>query len=685
MLQLWPRSIENRAALRTAIATLIATLISFKFHLDTPYWSGMTVVIVSNLYTGSIIDKAMMRIIGTIAGAFLGFYVAGIVANSFLLYFLSCFLIICISVYYYNYSKYGYAYLLGALCAFIVISQLALNPHNAFYVAIWRPVEIGIGVLIAAISAYTIFPNHLKDSILKQVQDIFSDFIAEFNQLGLDLKQDKHSFSDLAKTNLKIKKKTRKAVELIGFLNKELGVTKEKTDELRAFLDAFQALSREIQFLMLSVPKSTDKDFLQNVSLDFVFLAIQHDLEHLKEAFLNPSMEPKILETASALVKLNKMFNKEHYSVKSNFIYSLVHFLEQINNNLTLMHSLLSGITVKIVPSYKVLSQQKGQGSDLDMLKQGIKAGLSVILALSFWMISNWPGGLSGIISSLVISIRNNLYEMKNVSMHRIVGCFLGGGVAIFSLAAFEMDLIKFSILLFFMVWAFSYFTFYIPKYAYIGTQANLALIISLAQQGGPPQFLDPPLQRLGGILIGIAASFLVANVLWRSDVWTILKRYLSKLNYFILFNMRQVLLASKKEKSLHDLASLFWISRGIIESLGQEHLAIKKQNKLKILTTRFERLVIIQATLSHILVSINRERAEESAAALGFNVSKVAEQIVFCYEQANKEEGGALSSNLKQFLETMDKKPEYFTENYGDLRNMLAYINALNQLALRV
>ena len=187
MFYFWPHSVENRAALRTAIAALVAVLISFKFHLQTPYWSGMSVVIVSNLYTGSIIDKAMMRIIGTIAGAFLGFYVAGIVANSFLLYLLSCFLIIAVSVYYYNYSKYGYAYLLGALCAFIVISQLALNPQNALMVAIWRPVEIGIGVLVSAISAYALFPNHLKDNILVQVHDIFADFIVEFNQFHEEL------------------------------------------------------------------------------------------------------------------------------------------------------------------------------------------------------------------------------------------------------------------------------------------------------------------------------------------------------------------------------------------------------------------------------------------------------------------------------------------------------------------
>ncbi|MGL6029662.1 MAG: FUSC family protein [Legionella sp.] len=162
---LWPKTVEQRAALRTAIAALTALLISFKFHLQTPYWSGMTVVVVANLYTGSVIDKAMMRIIGTVAGALLGLYLVGIVANSFFLYLVCCFLIISVCVYCYHYSSnYGYAYLLAALCAFIVISQIALDPQNAFWVAIWRPVEIAIGVVVAAISTYAVFPNHLKDN-----------------------------------------------------------------------------------------------------------------------------------------------------------------------------------------------------------------------------------------------------------------------------------------------------------------------------------------------------------------------------------------------------------------------------------------------------------------------------------------------------------------------------------------
>lgn len=696
MFYFWPHSVENRAALRTAIAALVAVLISFKFHLQTPYWSGMSVVIVSNLYTGSIIDKAMMRIMGTIAGAFLGFYVAGIVANSFLLYLLSCFLIIAVSVYYYNYSKYGYAYLLGALCAFIVISQLALNPQNALMVAIWRPVEIGIGVLVSAISAYALFPNHLKDNILVQVHDIFADFISEFKQFHEEVNKGCEIFNTLPQSNLKIKKKIRKAVELIDALNHEFGVSQARIDELRAFLDSFYALCRQLQYLMITNPRQDEIDALKTLPLDLVFVAIDHDFKALQSAFAKGTIEPFSLKMEEAIATLEQQFkqNRADYSAKSDFIYSFIHFLQQVNQNFILMYSLLTKAPVQKTKKFKLLNKQQRLRSDYDLIKQSIKSGLAVILALGFWMVSNWPGGLNGIISSLVISIRKNLFEMTNISIHRVLGCMLGGGIALISLIVFEMNLYDFICVLFFSVWGFSYFMFKLPKYSYIGLQANIALIITLAQEGGPPVVLDPPLQRLAGIMIGIISSFIVANVIWRSDVMTILNRYLNKLYKYMTFNLNQVLLdrtgttespAASEEKSLHDLANLFWLSRGLIESLSNESLSAKKQEQLNNLTHRFESLVVTQATISHILVTINQEKANATAQRMGYDLSSYESNLVHCYQQHDVSGGFALAEKLKGILSEIENNPAFVHESDEDVRNMLAYVNALNQLALRV
>lgn len=678
---LWPRTVENRAALRTAFAALAAVLISFKLHLQTPYWSGMSVVVVSNLYTGSIIDKAVLRLIGTIAGAFVGFYVAGLVANSFLLYFLSCFLIVSIGAYYYSFSVNGYAYLLGSLCAFIIISQLALDPQNAFFVAIWRPVEIGIGVLVSAVSVYFIFPNHLKDNVSEQLNVIFADFSAEFKQLFATLMHEKPDFSPLIQSNLTIKKKLRKAVELVGAMNHELGVSQARTDEIRALLNSFYELSRQLHYLSIISPQHSDLKAIQSAPIAQVFQAIYEDLHRLQHVFIAHTPEPVLLQTGVAIADLEKQLG----AFSSNYVYSLVHFLQHISQSLIFIRSLLARTPITAAAKYQTLKLQNRLRTDPDLIKRSIKAGLSVILALTFWLTSNWPGGLNGIISSLIISIRKNLFEMKNISIHRLLGCFLGGGIALCALFITAMDLYDFILVFFGSVWAFTYFMFKFPKYAYIGLQANIALIISLAQEGGPPVDLAPPLQRLGGVVIGIVASFIVANLIWRSDVWTMLNRYLEKLYTYMTYNLRQVLLVPANQKKLHDLANLFWLTRGLLESLADEPLTAKKQNALTVLTERFESLVMTQATISHILVTIDHEQVRRTAVFFDCNLSLYEQNILTCFAQHDTVGGLKLSHQLLVVLSEIGDKPAFSKVKQEDLRIFLVYMNALNQLALRI
>ncbi|STY29668.1 p-hydroxybenzoic acid efflux pump subunit AaeB [Legionella wadsworthii] len=703
----WPRTVENRAAIRTAFAAVIAVLISFKFHLETPFWSGMSVVIVSNLYTGNIIDKATMRLVGTVAGAFLGFYIAGLVTNSFLLYFLSCFLIVSMGAYYYSFSINGYAYLLGALCAFIIISQIAINPHNAFLVAIWRPVEIGIGVLVSALSAYFIFPNHLKDNIDAQITEIFQDFSAELDQLFHMLDEGMFDFELLSQNHLKIKKKLRKSRELIGAMTYELGVTKERVDQVRALLNTFYDLARQIHYLILISTQHRDLTVVQSLPLKSILYAIQSDLRQIQESFSNPKDTSMELKTTPIIKYLDNDIGQNstkkggafsflnapegtnteinNHFFRSNFIYAFVHFLHQMNQSLFLMQSLLSSIPITLAPKFHIIKNQDRIRTDMNVIKRSIKAGVSVILALGFWMVTNWQGGLNGIISSLVLSIRKNLFEMKNVSIHRFLGCSLGGGVALFSLFFIKMTLYDFILIFFVSIWFFSYFMFKLPKYSYIGLQANIALIISLAQEGGPPVYLSPPLQRLSGIVIGIIASFLVANLIWRSDVWTILGRYINKLYLLMGQNLKQILLTSGNEIKLHDLANLFWSSRELLETMEDEPLSIKKKNLLAQMTKQFESLVMIQATISHILLSIDRTKVEETSRLLGYELSNYELAVWETYQKHDVAKGLKLRYELQELLSKADTKRIMTPISNEDFRGFLVYITALDQLIAHI
>ena len=150
-------------------------------------------------------------------------------------------------------------------------------------------------------------------------------------------------------------------------------------------------------------------------------------------------------------------------------------------------------------------------------------------------------------------------------------------------------------------------------------------------------------------------------------------------------YNLSQVLLVSENQKSLQDLVNLFWTSRALIESLAEESLNPTKRSKLTHLTETFKTLVVIQATLSHILATIDREQAHGVAEEFGFDLQTYEQALVSLYDTHDISGGMNLSQQFKDFLVGVEKIPAYSQIEAGGLRNFLAYVNALNQLAVRV
>lgn len=639
----------------------------------------MTVVIVANLYVGSIIDKAILRIVGTIIGVWLGYVLARMVADSLFLYLLVNLLLITVAVYYYNFSTYAYAYLLGALGAFLVIAQLAISPQEVFNVAIWRPIEIGLGVLISAAAALCLFPNNIHDNIQKNVSDIFDSLQQLFVQLKHCLFAQQISFTEITESNLALKKKLKKATEMIGFMRRELGIKREKIDQLRVLLDLFYDLSRAITYFSTSCEiKKPEELSTFSTAIDNVFTAINQDMDSLKKAFFTEKKAlKKTLHTEEAIEALSIII--EESPVVSTTIYlDLRALLQQTNTVLTSLSDILINHQSS-VPQKSVISKQQQLSSDPDVIKHSIKAGLAAILALSFWLISNWPGGLNGIISSIVISIRKDLFEMKNISLHRFLGCLLGGGVALFPLGFFFLNLYAFILLVFFAVWAFSYFSFKYTKYAYIGLQANIALVICLAQAGGPPTELWPPLERFGGIIIGIVASFLVGNLLWRAHPLSLLEKNIKKIYKYLVYNMGVIF---SEKGMMYDLTHFFWLTRGLMESLEGEYLSLRKQKRFQDAKKHFVQLTLIQATLSYISRAINLENAHNTAEKSAMDISLIEQELLTLYKEEQESERIEIQQKITAFFDEI--KVENFEQKRTSRQaiNFLSYLKTLKRLA---
>ncbi len=682
--RLIPRSLENRSALRTAIAVLIAVLVAFSLHLSTPYWAGMTVLIVSNIYIGSILDKALLRIVGTFVGAWFGYLVAAYTVDSFYFFLLVCFFIAAISMYYYQISRYAYAYLLGGITAFLVVAQVSTAPGNAFFVAFWRSAEISLGVIVAGISAFFLFPNNLKNNFDERIHVIFTKITAEVQQLQHFLYTGSSSVNEMAEINLQLKKELKKSMDMLGAMRFEVGISRVQIEKLRSLLEIMFGLMRKLNYFIASLQDEPIKDFVQgNFPIDVVFNAIYHDLDLMKKAYSEHGVSDIDLQTGPAINALEMTLseNNEFSLHKDKLSFRVYHLLQQINEIMINLSALLIDQQRSLIPKDNAHNPVKRLQNDPEVIKQSIKVGLTIVLAMLIWLISSWPGGINGIISSIVISIRTNIFEMKGVSLQRMLGCLLGGGVALTILSLVAMNVYDLVLTLFFLVWAFSYFSFKYPRYSYVGLQANIALIITMAQEGGPPLYLEPPLERLGGIVIGIIASFIVANALWRHDVLSMFAGRLRMLSCSLIENIQHVLTQNKERIILYEVSDLFWVCRGLMDSQANERFNRKKQLKFEALKQSFENSVLIQATVRYIYDGINRADAHLTSARLEIGLESFESSINELYQTPNKD-NTQLCQRLDGCLNTLGKKLVPAAVTHQQMTNLLAYLHALRQLA---
>ncbi|CAM3587429.1 FUSC family protein [Legionella longbeachae] len=680
-------SIENRAALRTALAAVTSLIIAFACHLDKPYWSGMTVVLVANLYTGDILVKALMRVVGTVAGALIGYFLSAFVVDSLLLYFFLNFFIVAIAVYYYNFSKYAYAWLLGAIAAFIVISGVAITPEEVLSSTIWRPIEITLGVIVSSIFAFFVLPNRITDKTVHDVNLIFAAVDALFVNLDRLLTEQDHSIiQDIKEQNLQLKNQARQSLQTIVLIRYEFELDQTQLNQYRFLLDSCLIFCRALNyFLSLNAVAAIDTA----LSMKETISAIRCDISNLKANFFNIPSSIQLL-TESALNKFDQQYSRTLSTSPDDFKSAKAwrHFFYQTNR-------MLMGIQISLIGSSKHsnldcinTSQQLKQ--DYNVITHSIKAGLTTVLALGLWLFINIPGGLNGIISSIVISARRNLYDMQNTGSMRLLGCLLGGGTGLYIMMTFTMSLYLLLVIIFLTVWAFSLFSFSKPNYAYVGMQANVAIILVMAEHGASVMTALPAIERMAGIVIGIVASFVVANLIWRMSLSDMIYRYLSKLQLNLAHNVACLLADNEKKEKYLDLIDTFWTCRELLSNAEQKYALAHtpraqwtpRQWQIHRARERERLLNSIQVTLNNIRESMDRKRALKSACAYGIDLSVLERKILELY--CSKSSHSILTPDhpyTQQALEILMEVKGLSESNHAELENCAAYVLALEQL----
>ena len=103
-------------------------------------------------------------------------------------------------------------------------------------------------------------------------------------------------------------------------------------------------------------------------------------------------------------------------------------------------------------------------------------------------------------------------------SLHRLLGCTLGGIAALVCLALDVQSFVWWLGMIGVAVWIGMHIQVGPHGVGYVGTQAAFAFIVTLIQGAAPPDSILPGVDRFAGIVGGLAILMVVSMVLWPTD-----------------------------------------------------------------------------------------------------------------------------------------------------------------------
>lgn len=142
-----------------------------------------------------------------------------------------------------------------------------------------------------------------------------------------------------------------------------------------------------------------------------------------------------------------------------------------------------------------------------------IIGGLMPVVILVVWSWLDLPSLLQILISAVVVLDRD-VAAMRVRGLQRILGCILGGAGGLV-VVAFGVDgFVPWSIVFIGGLMGLAHLHNGTTRYTYVGTQGGLGLILAMVTGAGPPDTIEPVVERLAGMLIGVVLLVVVVALM---------------------------------------------------------------------------------------------------------------------------------------------------------------------------
>ncbi len=143
-----PRGLE---ALGAALSVSLAVLAALAVHSDDPWWAGISAFMVTRASLSLALSRGVMRVAGSVVGAAIALVALAAFAYQPLPFCLCLFVLSCVGFFGFATSRFGYAWLVGAVTGSLIMLMALTAPQNAFTIAVDRVADVVIGTAASLI------------------------------------------------------------------------------------------------------------------------------------------------------------------------------------------------------------------------------------------------------------------------------------------------------------------------------------------------------------------------------------------------------------------------------------------------------------------------------------------------------------------------------------------------------
>jgi len=171
--------------IKCGLAALLAWWVAQVIRLPNPTWALMTVFVLALApYVGSMGEKGLLRVIGTLIGGILGMLLVGNFADNMLIILGGLALILTVSTWLFGWNRFPYAFFLCALTTLVVVSAGMSNPDRSWSIALHRFLEVSIGVGATLLVNSLIWPRYARIEFkakiatsIREIRTLFADAV----------------------------------------------------------------------------------------------------------------------------------------------------------------------------------------------------------------------------------------------------------------------------------------------------------------------------------------------------------------------------------------------------------------------------------------------------------------------------------------------------------------------------